>query len=121
MKIQIKYVKDAGDLDNERLILEALDDEEIGSYIVADTTYEGNETISNKLRNVFWIPDKEVSKGDLIVIYTKSGNDKSKKNKSGTYTHFFYWGLDRTIWNVGNDAATIFKIRDWVMKAVQET
>ena len=119
MKLAIKYVKDPGDLRNERVILKAIDNENIGSYLISDTTYEGDNEVSNKLRHVFWIPDQEVSKDDLIVIYTKEGKDKSKKNESGRSTHFFYWGLKRTVWNVDQDAVTLFSIAEWDLKKVE--
>lgn len=119
MKIIIKYVSDAGNLEDERLVLEAIGADDIGSYIIADSTYNENDTVSNKLRHTFWIPDKQVSKGDYIVIYTKSGKNKSKAKKDGTETHFFYWGLERTVWNIGNDVATIFRIADWNYKKVK--
>ena len=110
MKIIIKYVKDAGDLDNERVVLKALDSLNIGSYLIADTTYEGENEVSDRLRHVFWLPDKQVSEEDLIVIYTKKGNDKTRLGKSGNKIHFFYWGLSRTVWNKEEDAVTLFSI-----------
>ncbi|MEE9466058.1 MAG: hypothetical protein V3W14_10860 [Candidatus Neomarinimicrobiota bacterium] len=119
MKIKINYVSDAGILKDERLVLEAIGDDDIGSYIIADSTYTSGTTISNKLRHTYWIPDKQVSKGDIIVIYTKKGQNKSRPNDAGGETHFFYWGLERTVWNMGHDVATIFKIAEWEWKKVE--
>lgn len=116
MNIQIKYVKDAGILSKERIILKTLRDDNIGDYIIADTTYKSGGEVSNKLRHMFWIPDKKVKKDDLIVIYTKTGNDKSVQNESGNQTHFFYWGLEETIWNKNEDNAIIFHIDQWDIK-----
>ena len=116
MKLQIVYVKDNGDLGNERIVLKVLGDTNVGSYIIADTTYYSDERISNDLRHVFWIPDKDVEQGDLIVVYTKSGKDKTVENKTGNSTHFFYWGLERTVWNKDGDAAVLFSLDDWIFK-----
>ena len=118
MKISILSVKDHGDLKKERVILKAIGHVNIGDYLLADTTYLANNEVSNELRHIYWIPDKVVEKDDLVVIYTKSGRDSTKANESGNRTHFFYWGLEKTIWNKDGDAATLFLIGDWVSKSV---
>lgn len=118
MKLSIRSVSGHGNLEKERIVLKAQDDIDIGDYMLADTTYVDEDEISNKLRHTFWIPEKEVSKGDLIVIYTKEGRDRAKRNDSGSRTHFFYWGLGKTIWNKNEDAAAVFHIKDWVSKQV---
>lgn len=117
MKLAIKYVREHGNLEKERIILKALDDVNIGDYLLADTTYINDNEVSNMLRHTFWVPDKNVKKGDLIVIYTKRGSDSVKRNNSGT-THFFYWGMKRTIWHIDEDAAALFHIGNWVSKKV---
>jgi len=118
MKLSIKYVKDHGALKDERIVLKAMESVDVGSYMLADTTYMDEDQVSNKIRHTFWLPDKDVDKGDIIVVYTKSGKDSTKSNKSGNKTHFFYWGLERTIWNKDQDAAVLFSIRDWLSKKV---
>lgn len=117
MKLQVKHVKDHGIKSKERIILKALDDIDVGNYLIADNTYYGNGEVSSKVRHTFWMPDKQVSKGDLVVVYTKNGKESTKQNESNR-THFFYWGLKRTIWNQEEDAAVIFNISDWSSKQV---
>ncbi|MDR6982506.1 hypothetical protein J2X32_001124 [Rheinheimera pacifica] len=119
MKLEIVSVKGAGILKEERVVLRANADTDIGDYLVADTTYQGEGQVSNKLRNIFWLPDKIVSARDLVVIYSKSGNDKTQENKSGTRTHFIYWDLNKTVWNKDEDAITLFHIKDWDVKQVK--
>lgn len=119
MKLEIVSVKGAGKLQEERLVLRAIADTDIGQYLVADTTYQGEGQVSNRLRHIFWLPDKEVSARDLVVLYTKTGKDKSRQNDSGNRTHFIYWDLGRTIWNSEEDAATLFHISDWDLKQVK--
>jgi len=118
MKLAIRYVRDHGVKKDERIILKALDNIDIGSYMLADTTYISDAEVSNKLRHTFWLPDQEVKKDDLIVIYTKEGRDSVKANKSGSKTYFFYWGINRTVWNVDEDAAALFLVGDWSSKKV---
>ncbi|EHR1282473.1 hypothetical protein KS874_004646 [Vibrio parahaemolyticus] len=118
MKLKIEYVTDHGELKDERIVLRAVEDVNVGEFMIADTTYQGSDSVSNKLRHTFWVPDKDVDKGDLVVIYTKSGTDSEKENKSGSKTHFFYWGLAKTVWNKNSDAALLIEIRDWAHKSV---
>lgn len=121
MKVKILYVKDSGDRKKERLVLKVLSNTDIGSYIVCDTTYHPDDSISNKLRHVFWFPDKIVNEGDFIALYSTSGTDREFENKAGTKTHRFHWGLDETIWNKDGDGAVVFHIDEWIIKKVPST
>lgn len=118
MNVKIKYVKDKGELVNERIVFAIEANINIGEYALFDTTYKGNGIVSNKLRHAYWFPDKEVNVGDLIVVYTKSGKTNKKLNKDGSYSHFFYWGLQSTIWNEETDCAVVINIADWSYKNV---
>ncbi|MCD3616437.1 hypothetical protein KX362_23410, partial [Escherichia coli] len=76
------------------------------------STYE-NGQVSNKHRHVYFFPDKSVKKGEYVILFTRSG-----KNKTGTWnddddtvTHRFYWGLDTTVWNEDGDEALVLKYR----------
>ncbi len=120
MNIKIKYVKDAGNIKKERLVLEVTDNDNVGNYIIADSTYLGDGSVSNKLRHTFWVPDKDVSYGDLVIIYTKSGSNKTKENKDETASHFFYWGLESPIWNKNGDSALLIEVKNWASKNVVE-
>lgn len=120
MKLSIIGVRSASSIAAERILIRARNDTDIGEYLLADTTYEGETQVSNKLRHILWLPDREVSRGDLIVVYTKDGIDKSRENESGNLTHFIYWGLSRAIWNESGDAATLFHISDWQFKKIEK-
>lgn len=115
MDIKILSIKDAGDLDNERIVLQATNDCNIGDYIVFDTTYDG-EFVSNKLRNSYWFPDEKIKKNDKVILYTKQGNEKLKENISGFNSHFFYWDLKKTVWNENEDCAIVVKIEYYITK-----
>jgi len=118
MNITIRGVRDNGTLSDERLVLVVEEDLDIGEYCVADTTYIKEGTVSNKLRHFYWFPDKSIKKGDLVVLYTKSGKYSYRENKDGTKSHFFYWGLDNTVWNADGDCAVVFEIFSWKHKRV---
>jgi hypothetical protein len=116
MKAKLLYVKDKGDLKNERVVLKALARIDIGRYMICDTTYNEDDTVSNKLRHTFWFPDKVIEEGDFVALYTRAGEDREYSNKADTTTYCFYWGIDRTIWNKEGDAAVLFELGSWSFK-----
>lgn len=116
MKIEIQSIKDKGILPKERLVLKANRNCNIGMFFVFDTTYTDDGNISNLVRHPYWFPDKEVSEGDTIVLYTKEGQESVKKNKNGTTSHFFYRDMGKTVWNQKGDCAVLFEIADWMTK-----
>lgn len=118
MKLKILYVKESGNLQKERVVLKVLSKTDIGNYVLSDTTYHDDESVSNKLRHIFWFPDKIVNAGDYIALYTKSGTDREFENKSNTITHRFHWGIEKSIWNKDGDGAVVFQISEWIAKKV---
>jgi len=113
MKVEIKSIKDPGVLEKERLVLKVLHDCDIGYFLVCDSTYTGDGQLSNLIRHPFWFPDKEVNTGDLVILYTKKGKRSQLTNQNGSVSHFFYWGMESTIWNKKEDCAVILEISDW--------
>lgn len=118
MDLAIRTVKDKGDLDKERIVIEVKANVDIGTYIIFDTTYNDDDSISSKLRHTYWLPDKELSAGDLVVVYTRKGTARLRTNQDNTKTLFLYWGLDETVWNKDKDCALIIKIASWNWKNV---
>ncbi len=118
MNIKIRGVSDSTTSDKERLVLEVLRDDDIGYYVVFDTTFTKDGNVSNKVRHSYWFPDKKVKTGDLVVLYTKSGTDDEKASKDGSTSHFFYWGLDKTIWNNEGDCAVLLEAKNWSVKGI---
>lgn len=118
MTIEIKYVKDAGNLSKERVILKVNENDDIGRYILFDTTYYDDGSVSNEIRHSIWFPDKTIHAGDLVIAYTKNGKNSQKENKDGTISHFFYLGLGKTIWNKDGDAVVLIEAKTWQVKKV---
>lgn len=112
MHLQVLKVRDAGDLDNERIILKAIKACEISWYILFDNTYDEEGNLSNLWRHMYIFPKKQLKAGDFIWLYTKAGKDSSRGNNSNTTTYLLFWGLDETIWNKGNDKAYLIKYVD---------
>lgn len=116
MNISIKYIKYHGDIKKERLVLNVLKDDDIGYYVALDTTFLPDGKVSNLVRHPYWFPDKKIDNGDIVVLYTKEGKESEKINNDGSTSHFFYRGMDKTVWNKDGDCAVILHVDDWVVK-----
>lgn len=111
MKLKISEIIDHGH-DDERIVLNVLEDTNIGEFLILDTTYN-NGKVSNKVRHPYWFPDKKVKKGDLVILYTTEGINHSRDNTVGSTSHFFYWGLGNNVWNNDGDCALLLHVDDW--------
>lgn len=123
MKLRIKSISNKGGFEDEYVSLEVLEDCDIGTHILADSTYTGEGKVSSKVRHMYWFPDKLVSKGDFVRLFTRSprdGEDRSWRNTAGTTTHAFFWGLRTAVWNDEGDCAVLFDIREWTATKVSE-
>ena len=114
LNLKIKYIKDLGKIENERLVINVLKDDDIGLYGVFCTKAKNGDVYSNKMKNAFWFPDKETKTGDLVVLYTKNGNSSIRSNSDGTTSYFYYWGLNEPIWDKQEVGAVLFKVSDWM-------
>ncbi|MDN7917344.1 hypothetical protein [Burkholderia gladioli] len=118
MTIEIRYVKDVGNLAKERVVLKVSAKDDIGRYILFDTAYFENGTVSNEVRHTLWFPDKEVNAGDLVVAYTKTGADSQTKNENGTMSHFFYMNKSNPIWRESGNCVVLIEAKAWKVKPV---
>lgn len=111
MDLKLINIRDAGQ-DRERVLIRVLKDCNLKGYMIVDNTYDENGQISNVNRHVFIFPDCDVSKGDIVRLYTKRGNNYSGEANYGrdivTY-HNFFWGFDNgaTVWNQDGDTVYI--------------
>jgi hypothetical protein len=91
---------------NERVVMRAIDDLDLGNYIVTDTTYKKDGTVSNKVRHVYEFEPKSIKKGDYVILRSKVGSyELTTLNDNVTPVHYFHWGLNYTIWNQDGDNA----------------
>lgn len=121
MNLVIQKIVTPGKLDTERVLFKVENDAAIGFYGIFKTIEIGEKTLSSNIRKSYWFPDKDVKKGDLVVLYSKVGINTERKEADGSTVHFFYWGNDATQWEKrekDSDAVVLFKIDEWGHKVV---
>jgi hypothetical protein len=111
MKLEIKSVKDKG-TNNERLVLQVIETCNIGNYFVFSAKKLNEEILTETVKNNFWFPDKILKRDDLAILYTRKGSESFKENSSGSKSHFFYRGLESSIYD-GNTFALVIEVENW--------
>jgi hypothetical protein len=104
-------------LSDERIALKATANFDLTRYAIfaCISTADGKVTGGN-IPYVFWFWAKNVSPGDFVVVYSKSGSTSEKKNSDGTTSHFFYWGLSSPVWMPGR-TPVIVETSTWTFGA----
>ncbi|QBO59550.1 hypothetical protein [Chryseobacterium salivictor] len=121
MKLKINSVVDYGTLESERVNLTVVEDCNLNHYILIDTTYSGEDTISNKIRHTHWFNSQKVKKGDEVVLYTKTGKTKIEDINNGINKRYtMYWKLGNSVWNNAGDAAVLLEVTAWKTTMVSE-
>ena len=121
MNVKIKKIANGGELDKERVVFSVIEDTPIGTNMVMKTKTLSEKKVSSSIEQTFWFPDKDVKKGDLVVLYTKKGINTESQNDDGTTTHFFYLGLDSPIWNDAEDAVLLVETDgNWSARSVSD-
>jgi hypothetical protein len=112
MKFEIQDVSEAGDATKERVVLRATADADIGRYVLFRGVGGDDETFESGAIGAYWFPDKKVNAGDLVVLYSRDGEESEKTLSGGRKSHFYYWGLDKAQWT--KDArAILLEAADW--------
>jgi hypothetical protein len=111
MKLEIKAIHAAGDLSMERLVLEAVEDVDVGNHLVFAARRSEKTLQAGRVPFCYWMPDKKVAKGDLVVLYTKAGDISTKQNQTNN-SFFFYWNLAAPVW-VGDQHPVLVEITTW--------
>lgn len=96
MDLVVDYIRDAGNLDKERIVFKAEHNTQLGQFLIAETYVMGDSRFSSKIQNLFWFPDMELKIGDRVILYTKSGERNESSNEDGTKNYFFYWNLEES-------------------------
>jgi hypothetical protein len=119
MKVTIHSIAGHGDQTHERIQLTVHEKCNLDHYMVTDTTYTSDSTVSNKVRHTHWFTRLDVNAGDAVVLYTRDGVPTSTARADGGTNHFLYWGLHKPVWNDAGDCAMLFEITTWQGKRVK--
>jgi hypothetical protein len=113
VKVRIDHIADRGVVNKERLYLRVFDSTDLSFYVVFNTTYTEMKAISNNPKNVYWFPSAYVKPGDMVVLYSGFGQNRSFRVPDGTMNHSFHWGQKNTLWNGFGDCAVLLEIESW--------
>lgn len=119
MNLKLKSIASKGDFEKERLVINVLNDTDIGDYVLLRTGF-ANGAVTVGVHNTFWFPFKQVKAGDLVVIYSKRGEHSEKELESGHKAHFFYWGRTEALWGTHDKGAVILHAPTWESAGVDE-
>lgn len=112
MSLELRSILEAGQSLKERLTLRATADLDVGDYAILQCRFVDNTLTTDVLR-AFWFPYSAISKGDLVVLYTKGGTARQKILESGASAHFFYWGESNPVWNDDDVAPVVLHAPEW--------
>jgi hypothetical protein len=109
MKLEIRGVENAGELQRERVVLRAKSDTDIGNYAVfmGRAAEDDGAFLSGDVPAVFWFLNKEIKAGDLVILYSKGGTPSSKISESGRTSYFYYWGYSQPQWTKAKALALV--------------
>ncbi len=119
MSLEIKYIKDGGDLSKERIVFAPRKKLQLGEYMILRTIASGGDPTTGIL-DMFWFPDAVVGKNDTIVLYTKTGKKRIKEHNDEEKTHFYYWGLPEPIWGEKGFSAVVVFASAWSALATSD-
>jgi len=87
---------------------------DVGHFAILQTHTANNGPTANGAKHGFWFPFKKVAAGEFVVVYTKRGK-MSEKDHNGVKSHFFYWGLDISIWADQKVSAVLLYAPEWTV------
>lgn len=119
MNLKLKSIAEKGNLEKERLVINVLNDTDVGDYILMQTGMSDG-SVNIAISGTYWFPNKTVKAGDLVVLYSKSGTNKDRDLDEGRKVHFFYWGKSASIWGKPEKAAVLAHAPTWSSASVQE-
>lgn len=119
MNLKLKSIAGKGNLDTERLVINVLRDADVGNYIIMKTRFNDNETTTRVL-STFWFPYKKVAAGDVVIVYSKRGEQNEASRKDGSTAHFFYWGRTELQWAASDIGAVLVLGHTWEAEKITD-
>jgi hypothetical protein len=115
MRIKILSIADRGDSAKERLHLSILVDSNLVNYAVFDTMkLQDGKAVLQTPKHTYWFESHLVKAGDQVVLCTRPGVASQRLVPGGGTIHFFFWGLQNSLWALPDSCAVVVEINDWV-------
>ena len=112
MNLIVQALEGVGDIARERVVLKALADLDLTDYAIVACSFGANgQPNAGNFSAGYWFGTKKVSKGDLVVVYTKVGRRSEKKTDRIT-SHFLYWHRTQLVWT-GDKKPVLLYAPDW--------
>lgn len=111
--MEISLLKIDKENGKELALFKVEEDCNLWPFIIFDATYDENGISSNLMRHSFFFPSQNVIKGDYVIVYTGKGQSQHFKNRSGSTTWVYYWGLEVNVWNNKGDEALLVKVAEY--------
>lgn len=112
MILEIAGIRDKGNFEKERVVIRVRENGDIGNYILSRTKLKSTNSVSSQIKDPLWFPNKLMKADDIVVVYTKQGNNRDRENDDHSHSYFLYWGLDRAVWS--NDSIPILmEVSTW--------
>ena len=116
MKVRIRYVAGAGNIDKERLVMHVSSTADIGDFMLVRTGFLDDD-VTTDVKDSFWFPYERVEAKDLIVLYSKAGRTQRKPLDDGRTAHFFFWGRSEPLWGANDVAPVLLYAPVWASRA----
>lgn len=113
MSLKIRKIADPAVENSERVIIDVLANVDCGYYALCTAEKMEAGKFFPSSRRFFWFPDRDVKKGDVLVVYSKPGQSSQRKEPSGSTIHFFYWGFPKTLFNGPSETVMVMELTSW--------
>lgn len=117
MRVEIRGIIDEGIHNSEKIVVDVLEDCNIGHYMILHTNYTHHEKPSNKIKSIYIFPSQLMKQGDTVILYTKEGKN-SMVEKAGKMIYSYYWNLNQCIWNHAEECVIIVHFDNLLHKKI---
>lgn len=114
MDLEIVRIKAPG-TEDERILMRAVNNCNLGDYLVYDETFDDEGNPSNLMPHMLRFDNLYLEKGEHVSLRTQGNPHRDHKGtlkNSETVCYYLYWGLDETIFNQEGDTIHLIQIDD---------
>ena len=117
--LKVLNIADAGVIGSERVLIEVLSNCVLGDTVLLTGNSKEEKFFNPNSGHYYWFPsDVKFDKGDIIRLYTKTGQDNISKGtyfKNPVKFRNLFWGLNEPIWTDSTNALVLLAIQDWFL------